>query len=107
MIKTIRNTMLVLMVVSFRVGQVTLVASCRTSRINWDAFVSDIRFSPFTSSVAAGRSGGTRTHNPRFWRPVLYQLSYTPNFATAANEIPWMGAYTQSMPVWEEVIDNF
>ena len=25
-----------------------------------------------------GRSGGTRTHSPRFWRPVLYQLSYTP-----------------------------
>src|ERR1700679_1105763 len=27
----------------------------------------------------AGRSGGARTPNPRFWRPVLYQLSYTPN----------------------------
>jgi hypothetical protein len=26
----------------------------------------------------AGRSGGARTPNPRFWRPVLYQLSYTP-----------------------------
>src|SRR5438270_9431552 len=26
-----------------------------------------------------GRSGGARTPNPRFWRPVLYQLSYTPN----------------------------
>ena len=25
-----------------------------------------------------GRSGGTRTPSPRFWRPVLYQLSYTP-----------------------------
>ena len=25
-----------------------------------------------------GRSGGTRTHGPRFWRPMLYQLSYTP-----------------------------
>ena len=25
-----------------------------------------------------GRSGGTRTHDPRFWRPMLYQLSYTP-----------------------------
>src|SRR3984893_1702205 len=29
-----------------------------------------------TSGV--GRSGGARTPNPRFWRPVLYQLSYTP-----------------------------
>src|SRR5208282_6351581 len=26
----------------------------------------------------AGRSGGARTPNPRFWRPVLYQLSYAP-----------------------------
>lgn len=25
-----------------------------------------------------GRGGGTRTHDNRFWRPVLYQLSYTP-----------------------------
>src|ERR1700746_2973950 len=27
----------------------------------------------------AGRSGRARTCDPRFWRPVLYQLSYTPN----------------------------
>ena len=26
----------------------------------------------------AGRGRGTRTHDPRFWRPMLYQLSYTP-----------------------------
>src|ERR1700740_2244691 len=26
-----------------------------------------------------GRSGGTRTPGPRFWRPMLYQLSYTPS----------------------------
>ena len=25
-----------------------------------------------------GRGGGTRTPGPRFWRPMLYQLSYTP-----------------------------
>ena len=25
-----------------------------------------------------GRGGGNRTRNPRFWRPVLCQLSYTP-----------------------------
>ena len=24
------------------------------------------------------RPGGNRTPNPRFWRPVLYQLSYGP-----------------------------
>jgi hypothetical protein len=26
----------------------------------------------------SGRSGRARTCDPRFWRPVLYQLSYTP-----------------------------
>ena len=31
-----------------------------------------------TSSVMTGRPGGTRTPSPRFWRPVLYQLSYWP-----------------------------
>src|ERR1700733_208267 len=34
------------------------------------------------SSVCLGsgkrRAGGTRTPNRRFWRPVLYQLSYCP-----------------------------
>src|SRR5260370_12136411 len=29
-------------------------------------------------SKGNGRSGGTRTPGPRFWRPMLYQLSYTP-----------------------------
>ena len=28
--------------------------------------------------VRSGRSGGIRTPGPRFWRPMLYQLSYTP-----------------------------
>jgi hypothetical protein len=28
-----------------------------------------------------GRPGGTRTPNTRFWRPVLYQLSYWPTLA--------------------------
>src|SRR6201993_903599 len=32
----------------------------------------------FQEPVDSGRSGGARTPNPRFWRPVLYQLSYTP-----------------------------
>src|SRR4029453_16968944 len=27
-----------------------------------------------------GRTGGNRTPNPRFWRPVLCQLSYCPLF---------------------------
>ena len=30
-------------------------------------------------SAGDGRRGETRTRNPRFWRPVLCQLSYTPS----------------------------
>src|ERR1044071_1622161 len=44
-------------------------------------FITVLRFlslSPFVAALRLGRSGGTRTHNPRFWRPVLYQLSYAP-----------------------------
>src|SRR5215213_938623 len=31
--------------------------------------------------VVRCRAGGTRTPNRRFWRPVLYQLSYCPPYA--------------------------
>ena len=31
-----------------------------------------------TAPMIIGRAGGTRTPDPRFWRPVLYQLSYSP-----------------------------
>ena len=62
--------------VSFDVGQVTLKASCLTSCINFNGF--------FILLTFFGRSGGNRTPNLRFWRPALYQLSYTP-----------MGAYSK------------
>jgi hypothetical protein len=28
--------------------------------------------------ILHGRRGRDRTYDPRFWRPVLYQLSYAP-----------------------------
>ena len=34
---------------------------------------------PDFRSLLPGRGRGTRTHDPRFWRPMLYQLSYTPS----------------------------
>ena len=47
-------------------------------------------------SYASDRGGGTRTPNRRFWRPVLYQLSYAPpplpaNRPSAARG-KWLGA---------------
>src|SRR3981081_4317055 len=37
-----------------------------------------VRIGMRTIKDLAGRSGRARTCDPRFWRPVLYQLSYTP-----------------------------
>ena len=34
--------------------------------------------SAFANGFFLGRGRRTRTHDPWFWRPVLYQLSYTP-----------------------------
>ncbi len=47
----------------------------------------NLRFSLVFASVSKsfandGRGRRARTHDPRFWRPVLYQLSYTPIFIT-------------------------
>ena len=88
------NTITVETVVSFRVGQVTLAVSRLTCSINSPGFTFAIfnsvrrplelrnthrSFCPDQATYRyPGRSGGTRTPNPRFWRPVLCQLSYTP-----------------------------
>ena len=39
---------------------------------------------PRASRAEVGRPGGNRTPNPRFWRPVLCQLSYWPTAARIA-----------------------
>ncbi len=67
----IANTISAPWTVSFPVGQVTLKASCFTSCKNLIGF-----FIFYLALI--GRSGGTRTLSLRFWRPALYQLSYTP-----------------------------
>ena len=76
----ITSTMMVVITVSLRVGQVTLETSVRTCCRNSNGFVLAISFlvrsncnrcAGLASCDNAGRSGGTRTPNPRFWRPVL------------------------------------
>src|SRR5437867_3682076 len=48
----------------------------------------------------AGRPGGNRTPNPRFWRPVLCQLSYWPSRLTRVGTGAWgLGAGTTQPPV--------
>src|ERR1700730_11902943 len=81
---TMTNTMAVVVRVSFRDGQVTLEVSWRTSWMNFAGLTFAMRCYPrgghilYVSLRRPGRSGGARTPSPRFWRPVLYQLSYTP-----------------------------
>lgn len=72
-IDTIMNTIKVSMRVSLRVGQVTRLISWRTSRKNCT-----ILFIIHHPVVRPGRGGRNRTHDLRFWRPTLYQLSYAP-----------------------------
>src|SRR5204862_2427893 len=45
----------------------------------------------------SGRGGATRTPDPRFWRPLLYQLSYTP-VPVGANSIRRLPPYL--VPLW-------
>src|SRR5262249_55921050 len=76
---TMTNTMSVAWSVSRRLGQVTLAVSCRTSRKNRTMLaMSSLSNARRRAGAAAGRGGGPRTPNLRFWRPTLCQLSYTP-----------------------------
>src|SRR6266571_4360539 len=45
---------------------------------NWTQLRNLLRSPPLLSRCYLNRPGRNRTCNPRFWRPVLYQLSYGP-----------------------------
>ena len=60
-------------------------------------------------SYASDRGGGTRTPNRRFWRPVLYQLSYAPlplpaNRPMAARGNGWGRSRTADTGVFSAVL---
>ena len=46
-------------------------------------------FSSISKAFFFGRGRRTWTHDPWFWRPVLYQLSYTPIHFTGIFLRPW------------------
>src|SRR5205085_3014131 len=48
-----------------------------TSSLHYEAASLLARLADLPASQS-GRTGGNRTPNPRFWRPVLCQLSYCP-----------------------------
>src|SRR5438105_475178 len=68
---------------SLRVGHVTFFISVFTSRQKSRVTThhcfgfSTIAFASM-DVLSCGRPRGTRTHNLRFWRPLLCQLSYWP-----------------------------
>ena len=49
-----------------------------TSSLPWMRSTSELR-EPGSYRIRPYRGGGTRTPSRRFWRPVLYQLSYAPS----------------------------
>src|ERR687898_3231524 len=78
-----------------RLGQLTRLSSPRTSLANFlgpastpppfcggcDLLLATPRLLPIISShsfASESRAGGTRTPDLRFWRPLLFQLSYCP-----------------------------
>src|SRR5919205_4256940 len=93
---TMMSTTAVLCLSWSRSGQLTRLSSPRTSLANLlgparkppllvcGCFLfdpTDARFLPIVSShgfASRSRAGGTRTPDLRFWRPLLYQLSYCP-----------------------------
>ena len=75
------STTLVELINSSRVGQVIFANSLRTSLTKMLIFshITPCALRLFAHLSENGRPGRTRTCNPRFWRPVLYHLSYRPN----------------------------
>ena len=89
---TMTNTMPVETIVSLRVGHVTFEVSWRTCCINCIGFVfAMIRILlsfRVVQRICGGRGSRARTRDLRFWRPPLYQLSYTPICRDLARALP-------------------
>src|SRR5690606_29176216 len=63
-----------------------------------------------SASCSSGRPGGNRTPNLRFWRPLLYQLSYWPKLCCPAGPArPAHGSdrYPAAAPAEQRSFDDF
>jgi hypothetical protein len=77
--KTIKTKTMIVEVTTVSLsGQATFFNSIFTSLMNLLIFLNI--YVPVRKRLEkrSGRAEGTRTPNSRFWRPVLYQLSYDP-----------------------------
>src|SRR5437764_12313697 len=101
------STTTVVFSTSLRPGQVTFFISALVSRkksrvVNHQSrglATIELLFSSIGSSVI-GRPRGARTPNLRFWRPLLYQLSYWP--ASAAKACKCHALASNSLPCHPE-----
>src|SRR5437763_9603195 len=99
------STTTVVFSTSLRPGQVTFFISALVSRkksrvVNHQSrglATIELLFSSIGSSVI-GRPRGARTPNLRFWRPLLYQLSYWP--ASAAKACKCNALASNSLPLF-------
>ena len=80
-IKVVTMTASVEPISSWRVGHTTFLSSCLVSEKKPKVlFATSLNLS--CSVLSTGRRDRNRTCNPWFWRPVLYQLSYSPTGGT-------------------------
>lgn len=78
-IKTINTKTMIVEVTTVSLsGQATFFNSIFTSLTNLLIFLNISLPVKMRFKKRSGRAEGTRTPNSRFWRPVLYQLSYDP-----------------------------
>lgn len=82
--KVATNTTIALLCSSDQVGQDTLFLSSSTASVT---------YSVIPAMIYRCTGGETRTRNPWFWRPVLYQLSYTRLLIRIDKGIPQKGGY--------------
>ncbi len=65
--------------VAAEIASVTCTSSCSPCWVSSWRCDKNQRPASRGPSDIAWQGRGTRTHDPRFWRPMLYQLSYTPS----------------------------
>jgi hypothetical protein len=61
---------------------------------------------PFFPLASPGRPGGTRTPNLRFWRPLLYQLSYWPNTNAKRKALDQTKAFLVCFPAYSIIFET-
>ena len=73
----------------------------RGAKLGFKSIATDEKNTPSERECFFGRGRRTRTHDPWFWRPVLYQLSYTPVYGAGDGN----RTRTASLEGWNSTIE--